>query len=43
MKDHYNILLVGAGLFNAVLAHHFIKQGKSVVVIEKRPDIAGNC
>ena len=43
MKEHYNILLVGAGLFNAVLAHHFIKQGKPVLVIEKRPHIAGNC
>lgn len=43
MKEHYDILLVGAGLFNAVLSHHFIKQGKSVLVIEKRPHIAGNC
>ena len=43
MKEHYDILLVGAGLFNAVLAHHFIKAGKSVLVIEKRPHIAGNC
>ena len=40
---HYDILLVGAGLFNAVLAHHFIKQGKSVLVLEKRNHIAGNC
>ena len=43
MKEHYDILLVGAGLFNAVLAHHFIKQGKSVLVVEKRNHIAGNC
>ena len=43
MKEHYDILLVGAGLFNAVLAYHFIKQGKSVLVIEKRNHIAGNC
>ena len=43
MKDHYDILLVGAGIHNATLAHHFIKQGKSVLVIEKRPHIAGNC
>jgi len=40
---HYDILLVGAGLFNAVLAHHFIKQGKSVLVLEKRNHVAGNC
>ena len=43
MKEHYDVLLVGAGLFNAALAHHFIKQGKSVLVIEKRNHIAGNC
>lgn len=43
MKNHYDYILVGAGLFNAVLAHHFIKQGKSVLVIEKRSHIAGNC
>ena len=43
MKEHYDILLVGAGLFNAVLAYHFIQQGKSVLVVEKRNHIAGNC
>lgn len=43
MTQRYDILLVGAGLFNAVLAHHFIKQGKSVLVLEKRDHIAGNC
>lgn len=43
MKNHYDYILVGAGLFNAVLAYHFIKQGKSVLVIEKRNHIAGNC
>lgn len=43
MKEHYNILLVGAGIYNATLAYHFIKQGKSVLVIEKRNHIAGNC
>ena len=43
MKEHYDYILVGAGLFNATLAYHFIKAGKSVLVIEKRPHIAGNC
>ena len=43
MKQHYDILLVGAGLFNATLAYHFIKQNKSVLVVEKRNHIAGNC
>ena len=43
MKEHYDILLVGAGLFNATLAYNFIKKGKSVLVVEKRSHIAGNC
>ena len=43
MKQHYDILLVGAGLFNATLAYNFIKNGKSVLVVEKRNHIAGNC
>lgn len=43
MKEHYDVILVGAGLFNAVLAHRLIKQGKSVLVLEKRDHIAGNC
>ena len=43
MKEHYDILLVGAGLFNATLAYNFIKKGKSVLVIDKRNHIAGNC
>ena len=43
MLNHYDILLVGAGLFNAVLAYNFAKQGKTVLVVEKRNHIAGNC
>ena len=43
MLNHYDVLLVGAGLFNATLAYHFIKQGKTVLVVEKREHIAGNC
>ena len=43
MKNHYDILLVGAGLFNATLSYHFVKSGKSVLVIDKRNHIAGNC
>lgn len=42
-KEHYDAILVGAGLFNAVLAHRLIQLGKSVLVIEKRNHIAGNC
>ena len=43
MKTHYDVILVGAGIYNATLAYHFIKQSKSVLVIEKRNHIAGNC
>lgn len=43
MKNHYDAILVGAGLFNAVLAYRLKKLGKTVLVIEKRNHIAGNC
>ena len=43
LKKHYDYLLVGAGLFNAVLTEYFIRNGKSVLVLEKREHIAGNC
>ena len=38
----YDYLIVGAGLFGAVFAHEAIKNGKKVLVIDKRPHIAGN-
>ncbi len=38
----YDYLIVGAGLFGAVCAHELNKQGKKVLVIEKRKHIAGN-
>lgn len=40
--NHYDYLIVGAGLFGAVFAHEAKKVGKSVLVIEKRDHIAGN-
>lgn len=43
MKQHYDVLLVGAGLFNAVLAYYFNLNKRSVLVVEKRNHIAGNC
>ncbi|MDE7453984.1 MAG: UDP-galactopyranose mutase [Clostridia bacterium] len=39
---HYDYLVVGAGLFGAVFAHEAKKHGKKVLVIDKRPHIAGN-
>ena len=38
----YDYLVVGAGLYGAVFAHEAKKHGKSVLVIDKRPNIAGN-
>lgn len=37
------ILIVGAGISGAVLAERYAKQGKKVLVIEKRDHIGGNC
>ncbi|MCD1124775.1 UDP-galactopyranose mutase [Jinshanibacter sp. LJY008] len=38
----YDYLIVGAGLFGSVCAHELKKNGKKVLVIEKRAHIAGN-
>lgn len=38
----YDYLVVGAGLYGAVFAHEARRAGKSVLVIDKRPNIAGN-
>ena len=39
---HYNYLVVGAGLYGAVFAHEAVAHNKSVLIIDKRPNIAGN-
>ena len=38
----YDYLIVGAGLFGAVFARQATDTGKKVLVIDKRPNIAGN-
>ncbi len=38
----YDYLVVGSGLYGAVFAHEAKKAGKSVLVIDKRSNIAGN-
>lgn len=38
----YDYLVVGAGLYGAVFAHEAKQKGKRVLVIDKRPHIAGN-
>ena len=39
---HYDYLIAGAGLFGAVFAHEMHKQGRKVMVVEKRDHIAVN-
>lgn len=38
----YDYLIVGSGLYGAVFAHQANEVGKKVLVIDKRPNIAGN-
>ena len=38
----YDYLIVGAGLYGAVFAREAVKKGKKVLVIDRRPNIAGN-
>ena len=43
MREHFDVLLVGAGLYNAVLANRFAGHGLSCLIVEKRNEIGGNC
>lgn len=38
----YDYLVVGAGLYGAIFAHEAKAHGKSVLLVDKRPNIAGN-
>lgn len=38
----YDYLVVGSGLYGAIFAHEARVHGKSVLVVDKRPNIAGN-
>ena len=38
----YDLLIVGAGLFGAVTAQKAYEAGKKVLVLERRPHVAGN-
>ncbi len=40
--EHYDYLIVGAGLYGSIFAHEAKKAGKKVLVVEKRNHIAGN-
>jgi len=39
----YDYLVVGSGLFGSIFAHEARKTGKSVLVVDKRHHIGGNC
>ena len=38
----YDVLIVGAGLYGAAVAHEAVKAGKRVLVLERRSHIGGN-
>lgn len=38
----YDYLIVGSGLYGAIFAHEAKAKGKSALVVDKRPNIAGN-
>lgn len=42
MKKEYDYLIVGSGLYAAVFARCAMDKGKKVLVVERRPHIAGN-
>lgn len=39
----YDILIIGAGISGAVLAERYANTGKSILILEKRDHIGGNC
>lgn len=42
MKNHYDYLVVGAGMYGAVMARELMDKGYSVLVLDRRDHIAGN-
>ena len=40
--QHYDYLIVGAGLFGSVFAYKAMQQGKKCLVIDRRPHFGGN-
>lgn len=38
----YDYLVVGSGLYGATFAREAVRKGKSVLVVEKRPNVGGN-
>jgi UDP-galactopyranose mutase len=42
-KNAYDVVVVGAGISGCVMAERYAAMGKSVLVIEKRDHVGGNC
>lgn len=42
LKNKYDYLIVGAGLFGSIFAYEAVKRNKTVLVIDKRNHIGGN-
>jgi len=42
LNQHYDYLVVGAGLYGAAFAHEATRRGKNCLVIDRRPYIGGN-
>ena len=42
MKNKYDYLIVGSGLFGAMFAYRAKREGKRALVIDKRPHLGGN-
>ena len=43
MSAKYDYIIVGSGLFGAICAYELKRAGKSVLVLEKRTHVGGNC
>lgn len=39
----YDFLIIGSGLFGSVVAHEMYRRGKSVLILDRRSHIGGNC
>ncbi len=42
MKNHYDYVIVGCGLFGATFANIALKHNKTVLIVDKRNEIGGN-
>ena len=43
MNQHYDYLIVGAGLYGAMFAYDAMRRGKTCLVVDRRRHIGGYC